>query len=69
MNKGKATPNILALQGVLFTLEFEMAFKRQDINYQTEPLIAYRKALVEHMAGKVKERTHGKRSVSSKNGA
>ena len=55
MNKGKATPNTLTLQGVLFTLEFEMAFKLQDIIFQTERLIAYRKSLVEHMVGKVKE--------------
>lgn len=29
--------------------------KLQDLQYQTERLIAYRKALVEHMAGKVQE--------------
>ncbi|MDO4528795.1 MAG: type I restriction-modification enzyme R subunit C-terminal domain-containing protein, partial [Lachnospiraceae bacterium] len=47
--------NMIALSGALFTLEFEMAFKLQDIKYQTDRLIAYRKALVEHMTGKVKE--------------
>jgi len=55
MNKGKSTANMIALQGALFSLQFEIAYKLQDIKYQTEKLTAYRKALVEHMAGKVKE--------------
>ena len=55
MNKGRPSANMIALSGALFTLEFEMAFKLQDIKYQTDRLIAYRKALVEHMTGKVKE--------------
>ena len=32
-----------------------MIYKLQDLQYQTERLIAYRKALVEHMTGKVQE--------------
>ncbi len=55
MNKGKATANMLSVQGAIFSLEFEISFKLQDIQYQTERLIVYRKALVEHMTGKVKE--------------
>ena len=55
MNKGRPSANMIALSGALFTLEFEMAFKLQDLKYQTDRLIAYRKALVEHMTGKVKE--------------
>ena len=55
MNKGRPSANMIALSGALFSLEFEMAFKLQDLKYQTDRLIAYRKALVEHMTGKVKE--------------
>lgn len=55
MNKGKPTANMMALQGAIFSLQFEISFKLQDLQYQTERLIAYRKALVEHMTGKVQE--------------
>ncbi len=55
MNKGKPTANMIALQGAIFSLQFEISFKLQDLQYQTERLIAYRKALVEHMTGKVQE--------------
>lgn len=55
MNKGKPTANMMALQGAIFSLQFEICFKLQDLQYQTERLIAYRKALVEHMTGKVQE--------------
>ena len=55
MNKGKPTANMIALQGAIFSLQFEITYKLQDMQYQTERLIAYRKALVEHMAGKVQE--------------
>ena len=55
MNKGKATANQTALQGAIFGLEFDMAYKLQDLAYQTEPLIAFRKDLVGDMASKVKE--------------
>lgn len=55
INKGKPTANRLALQGAIFNLEFQMAYKLQDLEYQVERLIAYRNALVEHMSGKVKE--------------
>ena len=55
MNKGKPTANMIALQGAIFGLQFEITYKLQDLQYQTEKLIAYRKALVEHMTGKVRE--------------
>ncbi|SFL06885.1 type I restriction enzyme, R subunit [Lachnospiraceae bacterium KH1T2] len=55
MGKGRETTNTLALQGAIFNLEFQMAFKLQDIEYQVDRLIEYRKHLVEVMAGKVKE--------------
>lgn len=55
MNKGKPTANMLALQGAIFNLEFEIAYKLQSLEFQTERLIAYRNGLVQHMAGKVQE--------------
>lgn len=55
MNKGNAAANTVALQGAIFQLEFEIAYKLQDLAYQTERLIAYRDSLITHMSGKVKE--------------
>lgn len=55
MNKGKATANMIALQGAIFNLEFQIAYKLQDMQYQTERLIAYRDVLVNHMSEKVQE--------------
>ena len=55
MNKGNATPNMMALQGAIFQLKFEIAFKLQDIDYQTEELTVYRKTLVNDMTAQVQE--------------
>ena len=55
MNKGKPTANQMALQGAIFGLEFEMAYKLQDMVFQTEPLQKYREELVAEMARKVRE--------------
>lgn len=55
MNKGKASASMIALQGAIFNLKFEMSYKLQDIEYQTERLTAYRNALVKQMSGKVQE--------------
>lgn len=55
MNKGKATANMIALQGAIFNLKFEISYKLQDIEYQVDRLIAYRKALVKQMIEKVQE--------------
>lgn len=55
MNKGKATANMIALQGAVFNLKFDIAYKLQDISYQVDRLIAYRDALVKQMTEKVRE--------------
>lgn len=55
MSTGKPTANMVALQGAVFNLEFQIAYKLQDIDYQTRRLIEYRRRLVELMAGKVSE--------------
>lgn len=55
MNNGKPTANQMALQGAIFTLKAQIIFKLQDIAYQTEDLIAFRKRLVEEMVQKVRE--------------
>ena len=55
MNKGKPTANMIALQGAIFQFKAQIAYKLQDLAYQTEELIAFRKSLVEDMVGKVRE--------------
>ena len=55
MNKGRPTANMIALQGAIFHLKAQIAFKLQDLSYQTTDLIAFRKALAEDMVGKVQE--------------
>ena len=49
------TQNMMPLQGALFALKAEMAFKLQDLVYQTDELIAFRKELVDDMVSKVRE--------------
>lgn len=55
MNNGKPTANQMALQGAIFNLKSQIIFKLQDIAYQTEDLIAFRKSLVSEMIAKVRE--------------
>ncbi len=55
MNQGRPTANMMALQGAVFTLEFEIAYTLQNLEYQVERLIAYRNKLVGTMTGKVQE--------------
>ena len=53
MNKGKATANMLALAGALFSLKAQIVYKLQDMAYQTEELIAFRQSLVRDLLEKV----------------
>jgi type I restriction enzyme R subunit len=55
MNKGKSTANVLTLQGAIFRLKAQIAYKLQDLAYQTTDLIAFRSALVADMVRKVRE--------------
>ena len=55
MNKDRPTASMIALQGAIFHLQFEITYKLQDLQHQTERLIAYRNALVKYMTGKVQE--------------
>jgi len=55
MNGGKPTANQMALQGAIFKLKAQIAFKLQDLAYQTTELIAFRKSLVGDMVRKVRE--------------
>lgn len=50
---GKETANTMPLQGAIFNLEFQIAFKLQNVEYQTERLIEYREKLVKTMREKV----------------
>ena len=55
MHEGKATANQIALQGAIFRLKAQIAFKLQDLAYQITELIAFRKTLVDDMVRKVRE--------------
>ena len=55
MNKGRPTANMIAVQGAIFHLKMQIAYKLQDIVYQTPELIEFRKSLVDDMLRKVRE--------------
>ena len=55
MNKGRPTAATTAIQGAIFCLKAQIAFKLQDLSYQTDELIGFRKSLVDDMVGKVRE--------------
>ncbi|MBR3872776.1 MAG: DEAD/DEAH box helicase family protein [Clostridia bacterium] len=55
MNQGNPAASQTALQGALFSLKAQIAFKLQDIDYQTDALIHWRQALVQDMLAKVQE--------------
>ena len=53
LNNGHQTLSVIPIQGAIFNLKFQIAFKLQSIEYQIERLIAYRNALVDEMLGKI----------------
>ncbi|MBO5715826.1 MAG: DEAD/DEAH box helicase family protein [Clostridia bacterium] len=55
MNNGRPTANLIALQGAIFKLKAQIAYKLQDLVYQIPDLIDFRKSLVDDMVRKVKE--------------
>lgn len=55
LNPGRPTANMIALQGAIFTLQFEIAYKLQNLEYQKERLVTYRNKLVQFMSDKVQE--------------
>lgn len=55
MSKGSKSSNSITLQSAIFNLEFQMAYKLQDFNYQTEYLIGFRRDLVEEMQTNVQK--------------
>ena len=55
INNGRPTANLIALQGAIFKLKAQIAYKLQDLVYQTPDLIDFRKSLVDDMVRKVKE--------------
>ena len=55
MSQGKPTANMMALQSAIFNLEFQIAYKLQDMQYQADRFVAYRNKLVEMMTEKVQE--------------
>ena len=55
MSEGKPTANQMALQSAIFDLKVQIIYKLQDIAYQTDDLISFRKSLVSETAAKVRE--------------
>lgn len=55
LSKGKPTANQMPLQGAIFHLKSQIAYKLQDVEFQTEDLIAFRESLVDDMVAKVRE--------------
>ena len=49
------TPMILPIQGALFKIKFELAYKLQDASFQNDTLIEFRKKIIKGMSDKVKE--------------
>ena len=49
------TTTMIALSGAIFHLKAQIAYKLQDLAYQTPELIEFRKSLVEDMVAKVRE--------------
>ncbi|MGN0536158.1 MAG: DEAD/DEAH box helicase family protein [Eubacterium sp.] len=54
-SQGRPTANMIALQGAIFNLKAQIAFKLQDMDYQIPDLIEFRKTLVDDMVSKVRE--------------
>lgn len=59
ISSGRPTANMMALQGAIFHLKAQIAYKLQNLAYQTDELIAFRKSLVRDMAAKVRELNRG----------
>ena len=56
MNKdGRANANQLPVQGAIFSLKAQIAYKLQDLEYQTPELTVFRQTLVADMVSKVQE--------------
>ena len=55
MKDGNPTANQLPLQGAIFNLKAQIAYKLQDLEYQTPDLIDFRHALIDDMVRKVQE--------------
>lgn len=54
-SQGKPTANMIALQGAIFNLKAQIAYKLQDPDFQTAELMEFRKNLVDEMVAKVRE--------------
>ena len=55
MSNGKPTAVQIALQGSIFSLKAQIAYKLQDLEYQTTELVEFRQRLVDDMVRKVQE--------------
>lgn len=55
MHNGNQSPNMLPVQGAIWALKFQIAFKLQDLEFQTPELIKFRVECVDWMVEKTKE--------------
>ena len=55
MSDGKPTPMMIAVQSAVFRLKAQIVWKLQELEYQTDELIAFRRALVDDLLHKVQE--------------
>ena len=55
MSDGKPTPMMIALQGAVFGLKANIVWKLQELEYQIDELVAFRKELVDDLLRKVQE--------------
>lgn len=55
MNKGNATPTMINIAGAIWRLKFQMAYKLQDLEYQTDYLIHFRERIVDEMLVEVEK--------------
>ncbi len=54
-DQGKIVANDIPIQTAIFNLKFEIAYRLQGLDYQSDGLRAFRKRLVEEMVAKVSE--------------
>jgi type I restriction enzyme R subunit len=60
---GKEASTVESLQERIFNIKVEMAYKLQDLEYQTDDLITFRKDLVQYLFDKVNELNRGNFAV------
>ena len=63
MSNGVETPTAIPVQSSIFNIKFELVYKLQELNYQTDELKAWRNKLIDELVTKVKELDRNKFDV------